>query len=325
MQYVNSSPFLGNSTAMQKVFRTIEKVAQTEASVLILGENGTGKELVAQMIHQQSPRKINPFIRVDLGSVTETLFESEVFGHVKGAYTDARTDRAGRFELANTGSIFLDEIGNLSKMMQCKLLTALELRQVTRVGESRPRNIDIRLISATNNNLKSMIEKGDFRQDLLYRINTVEINLPPLRQRDNDIILLLDYFIAFFAEKYQKKIEKLSDSIKRQLLKYTWPGNVRELLHVTERAVIMAENNVVSLDDFGIIPEYSNSMCNMIGNEEFEDYNLEHIELNTIKKVLTICNNQIKEAAKILGLSSSSLYRRLEKYSIDINENGREI
>src|ERR1051325_2151923 len=234
-----SQPFrdiIGQSSALKDVFSLIDKVAKTDANVLILGENGTGKELVARAIHQKSLRKDNSFVSVDMGAVTETLFESELFGHKKGAFTDAREDRPGRFELANGGTLFLDEIGNLSMNLQSKLLSALQSRQVTKVGANSPVEVDIRLICATNMNLHQMVAEGKFRQDLLYRINTVEINIPPLCERVDDIPMLAGHFLNYYSRKYRKEVLSISTEALTKLKKYPWPGNVRELQHAIERA-----------------------------------------------------------------------------------------
>ena len=244
------SEFIGRSPAMQEVFATIRKVAATDANVLILGENGTGKELVAHEIHRQSLRADEVFIGVDMGGLSETLFESELFGHVKGAFTDAKADRAGRFEIASGGTLFLDEIGNLSLSLQAKLLSALQNRRITPLGANEPVAVDVRLICATNMPIGDMAASRQFRQDLLYRINTVEIHLPPLRQRPEDIPLLLDHFLKVYAMKYKKPEKKLSPAGRSKLEQYPWPGNVRELQHAAERALIMNEDSTLRPEDF---------------------------------------------------------------------------
>src|SRR5688572_18013680 len=240
-----SQPFrdiIGQSSAIKEVFTLIDKVAKTDANILILGENGTGKELVARAIHQKSLRKDSSFVAVDMGAITETLFESELFGHKKGAFTDAREDRPGRFELANGGTLFLDEIGNLSMALQSKLLTALQSRQVTRVGSNNTIDVDIRLICATNMPLHQMVKEGRFRQDLLYRMNTVELHIPPICERVDDIPLLANHFLGYYSRKYRKDVTNISADAMTKLKKYPWPGNVRELQHSIERAVIMADS-----------------------------------------------------------------------------------
>ncbi|MFW6043683.1 MAG: sigma-54-dependent transcriptional regulator [Marinilabiliaceae bacterium] len=305
------SDFIGTSPGMQQVFNTIKKIAGTDANVLILGENGTGKELVARALHRHSLRKDEVFISVDLGALSETLFESELFGHVKGAFTDAKADRPGRFELASGGTVFLDEIGNLSLPMQAKLLTVLERREVTRVGANKPRPIDIRLISATNMPLKQMAAEDQFRQDLIYRINTVEIEIPPLRERPEDIPLLADHFLKIFAKKYNKKINKLSNQVIKKFNSYPWPGNVREFQHVIERAVIMSDSSHLEPDDFQL-----SSHGQTADAFEFDSYNLEEIEQKVIEKVMRMHRGNISKAASDLGLTRTSLYRRMEKYGL---------
>lgn len=292
--------FIGVSPVMLTVFSTIEKVAKTEANVLILGENGTGKELVARELHRQSLRANEVFITVDMGAITDTLFESELFGHTKGAFTDAKEDRAGRFEIASGGTLFLDEIGNLPLALQAKILTVLQNREVTRLGSNKPRPIDIRLICATNRPIYEMVEKKEFRQDLLYRINTVEIQLPPLREREEDIPLLADHFLQICCKKYRVPSKRVNAATIKKLNKYHWPGNVRELQHAIERAVIMTDATVLNPGDI-FLPDREIKEQGII----FENYNLEQAE-----KIL------IRKAAKELGLTRTSLYRRLEKYGI---------
>jgi len=303
--------FIGTSPEMQQVFSTITKVAKTDANVLILGENGTGKELVARALHRNSSRRDEVFISVDLGSINENLFESELFGHVKGAFTDARTDRPGRFEIASGGTLFLDEIGNLSLPMQAKLLTVLERREVIRVGSNKPIPIDIRLICATNMPLKQMAAEEKYRQDLVYRINTVEIGLPALRERYEDIPLLANHFLDIYSKKYKKRINTLTKACLNKLYDYEWPGNVRELQHQMERAVIMADDKNLEPGDFQISTERGQQ-----DDVEFDSYNLEEVEKNIIQKVLKTNKGNISKAAGELGLTRTSLYRRLEKYGL---------
>ncbi len=305
---------IGKSAPMQKVFDTIKRVARTDANILITGENGTGKELIARSIHKNSYRDEEAFITVDLGAVTESLFESELFGHKKGAFTDAKEDRAGRFEVANKGTLFLDEIGNISAPQQAKLLTALQNRKVTRIGSNKAIDIDIRLISATNMPIDEMISKGEFRQDLLYRINTIEIKLPALRERPEDIPLLVDHYIGFYAKKYNKEIYKASEAVLSRMQKYDWPGNIRELQHSIERAVIMSAQSILQPEDFF----FSSSQKEDIkaGKLNLNDLNIEDVEKLLIRKALDKNFGSITEAAKELGLTRSSLYRRLEKYGM---------
>jgi DNA-binding NtrC family response regulator len=306
------SEILGQSTAMQKIFQTIDRVAKTDANVLILGENGTGKELIARAIHKNSARQKENFVGVDLGSITETLFESELFGHKKGAFTDAKEDRAGRFELANGGTLFLDEIGNLSMPLQAKLLTVLQNRKVSRVGANKETLIDIRLICATNMPLYEMVKENRFRQDLLYRINTIEIEIPPLRERFEDIPILATHFLKHYAAKYGKSLTKISEAAMTRMHKHPWPGNIRELQHAIERAVILSNTSVLQPEDFN----FSTSNQKEDGQLSLEQYNLEEVEKLLIRKVLKKYNGNITQAATELGLTRSSLYRRLEKYGL---------
>lgn len=304
---------IGKSREMTEIFSTLDKVAITDASILILGENGTGKELVASAIHNNSARSEESFIRVDLGSLTETLFESELFGHAKGAFTDAKQERVGRFVAASGGTIFLDEIGNLSLPMQAKLLSVIEKQEVIPVGSNKPVSIDIRLVCATNNNLADMVKAGSFREDLYYRINTVELVLPPLRERGDDIILLAENFLHIYGKKYHKTQLSLSSEIKTQLKEYHWPGNVRELRHVLERAVIMSDKHELKTEDFHLkqksIP---------VSNEDLElnSFNLDEMEKQLISKVLKKYQGNISKTAKELGLSRAALYRRMEKHCL---------
>ena len=302
---------IGVSPAIRKVFATIDKVAATEADILILGENGTGKELVARALHRQSPRAGEVFINVDMGAIAETLFESELFGHMKGAFTDARENRPGRFELASGGTLFLDEIGNLSLAMQAKLLGVLETRKVTRLGSNAPRDIDIRLICATNMPIYDMVARNDFRQDLLYRINTVEIQLPLLRERQEDIALLVDHFLGLFSKKYKKPITSVSAPALKKLERYRWPGNIRELIHTLERAVILAESQILQPADF-LFPDTEKKVEGVV----FDNYNLEEVEKAVIRKALKKHAGNVSHAARDLGLTRTSLYRRMEKYGL---------
>ena len=303
--------FVGASPAMLTVFSTIEKVANTEANVLILGGNGTGKELVARELHRQSLRASEVFITVDMGAITDTLFESELFGHTKGAFTDAKEDRAGRFEIASGGTLFLDEIGNLPLPLQAKLLTVLQNREVTRLGSNKSRPIDIRLICATNRPIYEMVEKKEFRQDLLYRVNTVEIPLPPLRERQEDIPLLVDHFLQIYCKKYRVAQKRVNAATLKKLQKYHWPGNVRELQHAIERAIIMTDATVLNPTDI-FLPDREIKEQGII----FENYNLEQAEKMLIRKAISKYGGNLSKAAKELGLTRTSLYRRLEKYGI---------
>ena len=307
-----SRPFaeiIGQSKAIQDVFQLIDKVAKTDANVLILGENGTGKELIARAIHQRSLRKDNSFVSVDMGAITETLFESELFGHKKGAFTDAREDRPGRFELANDGTLFLDEIGNLSMALQSKLLSALQSRQVTRVGANQALPVDIRLICATNMPLHKMVQEGTFRQDLLYRINTVEVQVPPLADRVEDIPMLAQHYLNYYAKKYHKPVSTIAPEALDKLKRYAWPGNIRELQHAIERAVIMTDLTSLQDSDFLLSRALSTGPAN-------NTLNLDEVEKTAIVKALNMHNGNISKAADELGLTRASLYRRMEKYGI---------
>ncbi len=306
------SEIIGQSSAMQRIFQTIDRVARTDANVLILGENGTGKELIARAIHRNSSRSHENFVGVDLGSITETLFESELFGHKKGAFTDAKEDRAGRFELANHGTLFLDEIGNLSMPLQAKLLAVLQNRRVSRVGSNKETPVDIRLICATNMPLYEMVKENRFRQDLLYRINTIEIEIPPLRDRLEDIPLLANHFLKYYAEKYHKSVSCISDAAATRMHKHPWPGNIRELQHAIERAVILSNSTVLQPEDFNL----NASTAKEENQLNLEQYNLDEVEKLLIRKVLKKYNGNITQAASELGLTRSSLYRRLEKHGL---------
>ena len=304
--------FVGDSAPMQKVFAQIEKVAGTDANVLVLGENGTGKELVARALHRRSKRADEVFVSVDMGAVTETLFESELFGHKKGAFTDAREDRAGRFEVASGGTLFLDEIGNLSRPLQAKLLTVLQQRKVTPVGSNEPVPIDVRLICATNQPIYERVREEEFRQDLLYRINTVEIHLPALRERISDIPDLAEHFLQRYARKYNQQVTGISRGAISKLEKYDWPGNVRELEHMVERAVIMTDSTVLQPEDFFFAGLHRTDEDGLI----FDTYNLEEVERTVIRKAIDKHGGNISKTARELGLTRASLYRRLEKYGL---------
>ena len=304
--------FVGKSKAMQQVFSMIDKVADTDANVLILGENGTGKELVARSLHAKSSRANKTFLSVDLGAISESLFESELFGHVKGAFTDAKADRAGSFEVANGGSIFLDEIGNLSLALQMKLLTVIQNRVVRRVGSHKPITTDVRLICATNMPLYDMVEQETFRQDLLYRINTVEIRLPSLRERVEDIPLLIEHFLQIYGKKYKKPALRIEQGALVKLQKHNWPGNVRELQHAVERAVILCEGSVVKTNDF--FP--GNQAPKQKSDNPSEARTLDEMEQQFIRDALERNHGNVTKTAKELGLTRTALYRRLNKYGL---------
>jgi len=297
--------FIGSSPAIRQLKETAAKVAPTLANILILGENGTGKELLARHIHKQSGRRDQIFLPVDLGAMSESLFESELFGHVRGAFTDAKADKAGRFELASGGTVFLDEIGNLPLSLQVKLLTVLQNRQISRVGSTRMVPVDFRLISATNSSLDQMIGKGAFRQDLYYRLNTFEIRVPPLRERKEDIPGMAGYFLDKLSRKYGKPGLKLTKRITNQLMKHHWPGNIRELKNVLERAVILSENDQIELRHLAFSKRPP---------EQRENLNLDNNEKQLILKALDKTNGNITHAARELGINRNALYRRLDKY-----------
>ncbi|MES2006183.1 MAG: sigma-54 dependent transcriptional regulator [Bacteroidota bacterium] len=303
---------IGESEVMQDIFYKIDKIAPTDANILILGENGTGKDLIATAIHEQSLRADKPFIKVDVGALTESLFESELFGHKKGAFTDAREDRVGRFESANGGTLFLDEIGNISLQQQAKLLTVLQNRQVTRLGTNQSISIDIRLICATNIPLSELANENRFRKDLIYRINTVEITVPPLRKRKDDIVLLAKHFAKVYANKYLKHNIQFHASAMEKLQQYPFPGNVRELQYTIERAIIMADSETIQASDLLFSPIESS----VTEPDEDEVMKLSTMEKNTIMKVIDKHNGNISKAAKELGLTRTALYRRLSKYDI---------
>lgn len=303
---------IGDSEPIKEVFKMVDKVANTEANILILGENGTGKELIARAIHERSSRKYSGFISVDMGAISPTLFESELFGHVKGAFTDAMENRIGRLELANKGTVFLDEIGNLNPNQQAKILSVLQNRNITKLGSNRSESIDVRVISATNLPIHEMVETGDFRQDLLFRINTVVIQLPPLRDRLADIPQLTNHFSEMYCQKYRKSLMKIEKDAIDLLQLYPWPGNVRELQHAVERAVIMSDKRKLSAVDF----EFLNQSIQTNGGSKITSLNLNEIEKNTIKKALQLNSGNMSKAADDLGITRTSLYRRLQKHGI---------
>lgn len=306
----NYSQVIGNSSEMKKVFAMIEKVAKTDANVLILGENGTGKEVIAREIHRKSNRANEVFVNVDIGALQENLFESELFGHVQGAFTDAKEDRAGRFEIASGGSLFLDEIGNLPLPLQAKLLTAIQNKEIQRVGSNKPIPVDIRLICATNKDLEGMIEKNSFREDLLYRINTIKIILPPLRERDDDVLQLARFFLTKFGSKYNKANLKFHANVLTKLKEHDWPGNVRELQHTIEKAVILCDGNTILINH-----------CWPDGDSKLKvkvtkSLNLDENEKLIIQKAIQKYKGNISSASKELGINRSTLYKKMEKYGI---------
>jgi DNA-binding NtrC family response regulator len=304
------SYIIGTSKALNKVLTLTHKVARTDVNVLITGENGTGKELIARELHYKSSRSEEVFINVDMGTISESLFESELFGHVKGAFTDAREHRVGKFEAANGGTLFLDEIGNLSLAMQAKLLSAIQNREIIKVGSNTPIPIDIRLICATNSNLSQMVANGDFREDLLYRLNTIHVEVPPLRERDGDVLVLADFYLEKFAAKYGKKSSVISKQAQEKLISYHWPGNVRELRHTLERAVILSEENSIKPTDFLLQAKAS------VNHEQLET-TLDEMERVMITKALDKHLGNYTAAANQLGVSRQTLYNKVKKWTPD--------
>jgi DNA-binding NtrC family response regulator len=301
---------IGKSKTMLEIMEVVKKVAVTDANILITGENGTGKELIAREIHRYSKRKNEILLTVDMGAVSETLFESELFGHKKGAYTDAKEERIGKFETANNGTIFLDEIGNLSMPLQAKLLSVLQNRTVTKLGDNHPIPINIRLISATNKDIDAMISEGTFREDLLYRINTISIELPPLRERENDVILLAEFFLDKYSKKYDKKGLKFTDKAKSKLLKYHWPGNVRELQHSIEKAVILSDNAVLNEECFSL------NQNTAIPNNKIAYLTIEEMEREMIINCINAEKGNMSNVSKKLGITRQTLYNKLKKYDL---------
>ena len=304
------SDVIGRSRAMQMILKTVDKVADTDANVLILGENGVGKEVIARALHRHSQKRGEIFLPVDLGAIPETLFESELFGHKRGAFTGAVEDRVGRFQLAHGGTIFLDEIGNIPLSIQSKLLHALQTRTITPVGSDRSVTVDVRVICATNQPLRDMVSKGDFREDLYYRINTVELHMPALRDRGDDIVLLTQHFLDQFMRKYQKKNMNIDPEVMNKLKEYRWPGNIRELQHMVERAVILSDGNTIKPSDF--------HLSDVLLNKESKPatLNLVDNEKRLIVEAIDKFNGNISKAAQALGLTRAALYRRLEKFGI---------
>jgi DNA-binding NtrC family response regulator len=300
--------FVGTSAKIKQAYSIAERVAKTDANVLILGENGTGKYVFAEFIHQNSARKNEPFVHVDLGSLSDNLFESELFGYAKGAFTDAKTDTPGRFETASNGTIFLDEIGNIPLHLQAKLLHVLQTKTVTRLGESKARPLNVRIISATNSDIKAEVKNKTFREDLLYRINTMEINLPSLRERKDDIVPMAHFILDQIAEKYNQENWIFAENVSSYLEKYPWKGNIREMENKIERALILADNNTISVNDLDIL--------DFEEIQENDDNPLSEMEKSAIEKALFKHHGNISKTAEELGLSRAALYRRIEKYDL---------
>ncbi|MEG0038793.1 MAG: sigma-54 dependent transcriptional regulator [Bacteroides sp.] len=310
LQGMADDEIIGESPAMREVFDTVRKLTETDANILILGENGTGKDVIARLLYRNSSRHGRPFVTIDLGSIPEQLFESELFGYEKGAFTDARKAKAGRMEVATGGTLFLDEIGNLSLPMQAKLLTAIEKQQINRLGATQSVPIDVRLICATNADIRQMVSDGSFRQDLLYRVNTIEIHIPALRERGNDILLLADFFLKRYARKYKKEMSGLTREAKSKLLKYAWPGNVRELQHAMERAVILGDGSLLKPENFQF------HAAQRMRKDDDEPLNLEQLERKAIEKALRLSRGNMTQAAEFLGITRFALYRKLEKLGL---------
>ena len=303
---------IGESPAMQRIKANIERFAKSDANILLLGENGTGKDVVARLLHSCSQRSGCPFVAIDLGSVPEQLFESELFGYEKGAFTGAGAAKAGRMEVAAGGTLFLDEIGNLPLLSQAKLLTAIEKREIVRVGGTKPKQIDVRLICATNADLAAMVADGDFRQDLRFRVNTIEIHIPPLRERGEDVILLAEFFLAKFARKYNKEVRSIGREAKKILLSYEWPGNVRELQHAVERAVILEDTTILRAHNLMLAPDAGASATKKAKGDELT-MNLEELERDAIDRAMKRADGNITRAAEFLGITRFALYRKLGK------------
>mgnify|MGYP001347475079 CR=1 FL=1 len=300
---------IGSSPQLMKVMNMVRKVSKTDANILITGENGTGKELIAREIHRLSSRSNEILVSVDMGAISEMLFESELFGHVKGAFTDARENRAGKFETANKGTLFLDEIGNLSIHLQAKLLAAIQNHEIMRVGSDKPVPVDIRLVCATNKDLQQMVEEGLFREDLLYRINTIQIELPPLRERGEDILALAEFFLKKFSSKYEKHGLKINSQAQEKLMKYQWPGNIRELQHTIEKAVILSDSQILKSEDFFLRPVTS-------GRFDDAQLTLEEMEKRMIVQSIDKSAGNMSQAADQLGITRQTLYNKIKKYGI---------
>lgn len=305
-----SQMFWGNSPEMLRIKNIVERVSATDANIMITGENGTGKEVLAREIHRLSSRRNNEMISLDMGAIPETLFESELFGHKKGAFTDAHSDRMGKMEAANNSTLFMDEIGNMPLHLQAKLLTALQNRNITRLGTNNPINIDIRLITATNRNLLEMAEKAEFRQDLLFRINTIHINIPPLRNRKEDIIPLAEMFLKRYSEKYKKDNISISKSAEDRLMNHRWDGNIRELQHTIEKAVIMCDDNVINPEHLGLYQSVSSSSSSDNGST------LEDVERRTIAEAINSNNGNLSLVAQKLGITRQTLYNKIKRYGL---------
>ncbi|HSX50194.1 MAG TPA: sigma-54 dependent transcriptional regulator [Cellvibrio sp.] len=308
--------FIGETSSMRELLRKLNLCAPTEANVLILGENGSGKELLAREVHARSKRADNVFMAIDMGAIPESLFEAELFGYKKGAFTGANENRMGKLVAANGGTLFLDEIANLALHLQVKLLRVLEQRQVTPVGDEKPIVLDVRVIAATNASYAHLTDERQFRQDLLYRLNTVELTLPPLRERKDDISLLADHFLTIYAQKYQRKKPLLSHKALAALREYAWPGNVRALNHAIERALVLSDKDTLQAEDFALAAVISNAQDALTDSAQNNSLNLELLERNAVEQALKKHAGNISQAARDLGLTRMALYRRMEKYDL---------
>lgn len=317
---LDSSRMIGECPAMKELKAQMMRVAATDANVLITGENGTGKDVVAHALHQLSDRARKPFVNIDLGCIPENLFESELFGYEKGAFTDARNAKEGRIETADGGTLFLDEIGNLNLPMQQKLLTVIEKRETQRIGSNKVSHVDVRILAATNANLREKVGEGAFRQDLFYRLNTIELHLPPLRERGEDIVLLAEYFLKIYSGKYSVGDVVLGASAKQKLLKHTWPGNVRELQHCIERAIVLGDKTELAAEDIrledSVVALGSSSSSSSSGSIKVDSLNLQTLEREAIKRAISLSNGNLTQAAELLGITRFALYRKIDKLGV---------
>ena len=310
---------IGECPAMQELKAQMMRVAATDANVLITGENGTGKDVVAHALHQLSDRARKPFVNIDLGCIPENLFESELFGYEKGAFTDARNAKEGRIETADGGTLFLDEIGNLNLPMQQKLLTVIEKRETQRIGSNKVSHVDVRILAATNANLREKVGEGTFRQDLFYRLNTIELHLPPLRERGEDIVLLAEYFLKIYSGKYSVGDVRLGASAKQKLLEYNWPGNVRELQHCIERAIVLGDKTELAAEDIRLedsVAASDSSSSSASGSIKVDSLNLQTLEREAIKRAISLSNGNLTQAAELLGITRFALYRKIDKLGV---------
>ena len=312
---LDSSDLIGECPAMKELKAQMMRVAATDANVLITGENGTGKDVVAHALHQLSDRARKPFVNIDLGCIPENLFESELFGYEKGAFTDARNAKEGRIETADGGTLFLDEIGNLNLPMQQKLLTVIEKRETQRIGSNKVSHVDVRILAATNANLREKVGEGAFRQDLFYRLNTIELHLPPLRERGEDIVLLAEYFLKIYSGKYSVDDVRLGASAKQKLLKHTWPGNVRELQHCIERAIVLGDKTELAAEDIRLEDSVVASGTSS-GSIKVDSLNLQTLEREAIKRAISLSNGNLTQAAELLGITRFALYRKIDKLGV---------